>query len=92
MAQPQIAFKVESQRLRAIRIDRDCCSELRARGCAEAMLWVLAENPSRFFYEVMGGRRTYERVEKLWGKEVPQIGYRWSDLAKTFAEGGPCAP
>lgn len=65
--------------------------DLRAQGCTEAMLWVLAENPSRFFYEAMGGRRTYERVEKLWGKNVPQIGYRWPDLAKTFAEGGPCA-
>ncbi len=64
---------------------------LRDRDMNSAMLWVLAENPSRFFYERMGGKRTAERLERLWGKDVPQIGYAWPDLAKTFAKGGPCA-
>ncbi len=64
---------------------------LRERGCRQAMLWVLAANPSRFFYEAMGGRRNIERTERLWGMDVPQIGYRWPDLATAFAEGGPCA-
>jgi GNAT superfamily N-acetyltransferase len=63
---------------------------LRERGCREAMLWVLAANPSRFFYEVMGGQRRYERTERLWGMDVAQIGYRWPDLTATLAEGGPC--
>jgi ribosomal protein S18 acetylase RimI-like enzyme len=64
---------------------------LRERDCAEAMLWVVAANPSRFFYEAMGGTRSYERTEKLWGQDVAQIGYRWPDLAQLFAEGGPCS-
>jgi len=64
---------------------------LRERGCHQAMLWVLAANPSRFFYEVMGGKKSLERSERLWGMDVPQIGYRWSDLADAFKEGGPCA-
>jgi ribosomal protein S18 acetylase RimI-like enzyme len=64
---------------------------LRERGCYQAMLWVLAQNPSRFFYEAMGGKRNIERTERLWGVDVPQIGYRWGDLASVFAEGGPCA-
>lgn len=64
---------------------------LRERGCYQAMLWVLAANPSRFFYEAMGGRRFLERSERLWGMDVAQIGYRWPDLATLFAEGGPCA-
>jgi hypothetical protein len=55
------------------------------------MLWVLAQNPSRFFYEAMGSKRNIERTERLWGMDVPQIGYRWGDLASVFAEGGPCA-
>ena len=63
---------------------------LRERGCHQAMLWVLAANPSRFFYEVMGGKKSLERSERLWGMDVPQIGYRWPDLAEVFAEGAPC--
>jgi len=64
---------------------------LQKRDCRQAMLWVVAANPSRFFYEAMGGQRSYERTEKLWGMDVAQIGYRWPDLAKPFAEGGPCS-
>jgi ribosomal protein S18 acetylase RimI-like enzyme len=64
---------------------------LRERGCHQAMLWVLAANPSRFFYEAMGGRKSLERSERLWGMDVAQIGYRWPDLASLFAKSGPCA-
>ena len=63
---------------------------LRERGCYQAMLWVLAANPSRFFYEAMGGKRNIERVERLWGKDVPQVGYRWPDLAALLSDSGPC--
>jgi GNAT superfamily N-acetyltransferase len=64
---------------------------LRERGCHQAMLWVLAANPSRFFYEAMGGQKSYERSERLWGMDVAQVGYRWPDLAAVFKEGGPCS-
>lgn len=64
---------------------------LRERDCRQAMLWVVAANPSRFFYEALGGQKSYERTEKLWGMEVAQIGYRWPDLSKLFVEGGPCS-
>ena len=63
---------------------------LRERGCHQAMLWVRAANPSRFFYEVMGGKKSLERSERLWGMDVPQIAYRWPDLAAAFADGAPC--
>lgn len=63
---------------------------LRERGCHQAMLWVLAANPSRFFYEAMGGRKSLERSERLWGMDVAQIGYCWTDLAALFKDGGPC--
>ena len=53
---------------------------LRAGGYRRAMLWVLAGNPSRFFYEAAGGVRTAERTEKLWDTELPEIGYVWPDL------------
>jgi len=53
---------------------------LQAGGYSRAILWVLAGNPSRFFYEAAGSVRTAERTEKLWGTELPEIGYVWPDL------------
>ena len=44
------------------------------------MIWVLADNPARFFYERMGGRRVGERDERLWGALLHEIGYGWSSL------------
>jgi GNAT superfamily N-acetyltransferase len=52
-------------------------SHLRAADFTEALIWVVAANPSRFFYEAMGGQRTVERIERLWGVELAEIGYRW---------------
>jgi GNAT superfamily N-acetyltransferase len=63
---------------------------LRERGYYSAMLWVLAANPSRFFYEALGGRRAFEQTERLWGTPVPQVGYLWGDLPRLFAAGCPC--
>ena len=40
---------------------------LRAGGFDRATLWVLTGNPSRFFYEAVGGVRAAERTERLWG-------------------------
>ena len=52
-------------------------SHMRSASFTEALIWVVAANPSRFFYEAMGGQRTVERIEKMWGVELPEIGYRW---------------
>ena len=54
-----------------------------------ALIWVLALNPSRFFYEVMGGKRVGEREEKLWGTVLNEIGYGWEDLTKALDKGRP---
>lgn len=53
---------------------------LRAGGYSRAMLWVLAGNPSRFFYEAAGGMRAAERTERLWGTDLPEVCYLWPDL------------
>ena len=50
------------------------------QGFSEAIIWVLSANPSRFFYEAMGGTRVGEREERLWGTVVNEIAYGWSDL------------
>lgn len=53
-------------------------SALAGHGYKAAVVWVLRENPARFFYQAMGGARLAERTERLWGVEVPQIAYRWA--------------
>ena len=44
----------------------------------KALVWVLRENPARFFYQGMGGRHLAERNEWLWETLVPQIAYFWT--------------
>ncbi|MCW5748052.1 MAG: GNAT family N-acetyltransferase [Alphaproteobacteria bacterium] len=44
------------------------------------IVWVLAENPSRFFYEAMGGRRLGEKSDSIGGVKVREIAYGWTDL------------
>ena len=57
-----------------------CFGVLRKHGLASAMVWVLADNPARFFYERMGGRRAGERDETLWGATLHEIAYGWSAI------------
>jgi len=44
------------------------------------VIWALADNPSRFFYEAMGGRLIAERQHPLWGRSMREIGYGWRSL------------
>lgn len=55
---------------------------LAARGMSSAMIWVLAPNPARFFYERMGGKRVGDRDEELWGTTLKEIAYGWADLSR----------
>jgi ribosomal protein S18 acetylase RimI-like enzyme len=57
-----------------------CFRALAAAHIAAAHLWVLADNPARFFYQAMGGIRIGERDERLWGAAVHEIAYGWPDL------------
>ena len=45
-----------------------------------ALIWVLAENPARFFYQAMGGTLIAKREEKLWGVSLHEMAYGLSDL------------
>jgi ribosomal protein S18 acetylase RimI-like enzyme len=59
--------------------------QLRADGCDTAALWMLAENPTRFFYEGLGGERVGQRVDTLAGADVEEIAYAWHDLTAPLA-------
>ena len=55
-------------------------ASLRRHGMTRAMIWVVAQNPARFFYEAMGGTADAERTERLWHTDVTTVGYVWEDI------------
>jgi ribosomal protein S18 acetylase RimI-like enzyme len=53
---------------------------LQSDGHESAIIWVLAQNPSRFFYERQGGAKIADRNEFLWGVSVRELGYGWTSF------------
>ena len=54
--------------------------QLHADGHDTAVLWMLATNPNRFFYEGMGGRIVGAQRDRFAGTSVNEIAYAWRDL------------
>jgi hypothetical protein len=45
------------------------------------LVWVLADNPSRGFYEQMGGRYVMEKEIVIGGdKPLQEVAYGWPDI------------
>ena len=59
-----------------------CLDAMRRRGMASAIVWVLAENPSRFFYEAQGGQKIAERIESFAGTGLAEFAYGWDLQAR----------
>jgi ribosomal protein S18 acetylase RimI-like enzyme len=57
-------------------------------GCS--FLWVLRDNPARFFYERAGGAPVAERRERLWGCTLDEVCYGWPDLTQAVDRLGSC--
>jgi GNAT superfamily N-acetyltransferase len=53
--------------------------QLIQRGFMSLLIWVMADNPSRLFYEALGGQRVRERREMTGGVEVMDVAYGWLD-------------
>lgn len=60
---------------------------LASRGLGSVLIWVLAGNPARFFYEAAGGRAVAVREEALWGVALPQVAYGWDEDAAAGLRG-----
>lgn len=54
--------------------------QLGADGCDTAVLWMLADNPTRFFYEGLGGSWVGQRTDTMAGRDVDEVAYAWRDL------------
>ena len=53
---------------------------LATRGHEAAVIWVLEANPSRFFYQAMGGNVVAERTERFAGTTLAELAYGWEQL------------
>jgi L-amino acid N-acyltransferase YncA len=60
---------------------RDSFALFRRAGFRSTIIWALASNPSRFFYEAQGGTLAAERVIRIFGGEQREVGYAWRDPA-----------
>jgi ribosomal protein S18 acetylase RimI-like enzyme len=54
--------------------------QLQKDGFDTAVLWMLADNPTRFFYEGLGGERVGDRIDTMAGRDVEEVAYAWRDL------------
>lgn len=55
-----------------------CMHGLNQRRLIPVMLWVLADNPARKFYEALGGVMLREREDVMDGKKLIEVAYGWS--------------
>ncbi len=65
-------------------IGRRLIQTLAARLSAEAygsmLVWVLADNPWRGFYEAMGGKFVAQKTIRVADDELLEVAYGWTDL------------
>jgi L-amino acid N-acyltransferase YncA len=54
-------------------------------GLPSIIVWMLAQNPYRGFYEAVGGREVATRPITLGPETVEEIAYAWDDLASTLS-------
>jgi ribosomal protein S18 acetylase RimI-like enzyme len=64
------------------RLMRAAAARLAADGCASAFVWVLRDNPSRWFYARLGGRPAAESTIRVGGELVAQTAYVWAPIGK----------
>ena len=65
-----------------------CAGQLLVMGAESLVVWVLARNPARTFYEALGGARHGAKTIRVGGRPVREIGYLWPDLEALVAVTG----
>jgi ribosomal protein S18 acetylase RimI-like enzyme len=57
-------------------------THLSSIGCRSVFLWVLRDNPSRFFYQHLGGRAIAESQTMVAGQALAQIAFAWDPIER----------
>jgi GNAT superfamily N-acetyltransferase len=67
------------------RLVRAAGSHLADIGCKSAFLWVLRDNPSRWFYQRLGGKPAAEHTIEIAGQTVAQTAFVWNPIELLLA-------
>jgi ribosomal protein S18 acetylase RimI-like enzyme len=67
------------------RMLRAAASQLAAHGCGSMFVWVLRDNPSRWFYRRLGGQPAAEGQTRLAGVALNQVAYAWDPIDRLLA-------
>jgi GNAT superfamily N-acetyltransferase len=75
-------YVLDDFRERAVgrRLMRAMAAHLRVIGCNSALVWVLADNPSRYFYRRLGGRPAMTEAIRVAGRPVEQTALIWDPI------------
>jgi GNAT superfamily N-acetyltransferase len=71
------------------RLMRAMGAHLRVMGCRSAMLWVLRDNPTRWFYSHLGGREAAQETIRVGGQMVEQSAFVWDPIEALLAATAP---
>jgi ribosomal protein S18 acetylase RimI-like enzyme len=64
---------------------RAAAGHLAEIGCKSCYLWVLRDNPSRWFYQRLGGRPVAEAMIQFAGTKLPQTAFAWDPIERLLA-------
>ncbi len=67
------------------RLMRASASYLAENGCRSVFLWVLRDNPSRWFYQRLGGKPAAEAAIQFAGRPVVQTAFVWDPIERLLA-------
>jgi len=63
---------------------RAAAAYLADRDCKSLFLWVLQDNPGRWFYERQGGRAAVTGTTGVGGVQVAQVAYVWDPISRAL--------
>jgi ribosomal protein S18 acetylase RimI-like enzyme len=64
------------------RLMRATAGHLAEVGCASVFVWVLRDNPSRWFYQRLGGAAVAESTTRVAGRDLIQTAFVWAPIGK----------
>jgi len=64
---------------------RAAAAHLAETGCKSCFVWVLRDNPSRWFYQRIGGKPAAEAMIQFAGQKVPQTAFVWDPIERLLA-------
>ena len=64
---------------------RAAAAHLAETGCKSCFVWVLRDNPSRWFYQRLGGKPVAEAMIQFAGQKVPQTAFVWDPIERLLA-------